>query len=185
MINPVLTVFSYPDSKAVECTLAGPEGKVMTSQGIYVDTQISYKEAHENLDNYDIVVVLGGNSDEICKRKDTEEPLNLIKAYVDLQEKDNTRERTLFSVCTGSLLLARLDVLVGLAATTHPHQLTKFENLCSEAAQRGLEDRTDVMDDARYVVNNLRFDVGEEGDENPYIRRGSVNESGRRSSNAR
>jgi hypothetical protein len=39
------------------------------------------------------------------------------------------------------------------------------------------------MDDARYVVNNLRFDVGEDGDENPYVRRGS--DAGRRPSNAR
>lgn len=171
------------DNKAFECTLAGPEGKVMTSQGIYVDTQISYKDAHENLDDYDVVVVLGGNAEEITKRPATEEPLKLIKAYVDLQEKDNTRERTLFSVCTGSLILAKLDVLVGLAATTHPNSLTKFEILCSEAAQRTLNDRTDVMDDARYVVNNLRFDVGEDTDENPYVRRGG--DTARRPSNAR
>jgi hypothetical protein len=39
-----------------------------------------------------------------------------------------------------------------------------------------------VIEDARYVVNNLRFDLGDE-DENPYIRRKS--DSGRRPSNAR
>ena len=44
-----------------------------------------------------------------------------------------------------------------------------------------MADRCDVME-ARYVVNNLRFDLGEE-DDNPYIRR--RHENGRRASNAR
>ena len=60
--------------------------------------------------------------------------------------------------------------------------IIKFENLCSQAAVRDLGERTDVVDDARYVVNNLRFDIGDE-DENPYIRRKS--DAGRRPSNAR
>jgi hypothetical protein len=60
--------------------------------------------------------------------------------------------------------------------------MTRFENACSKAAQRELAERTDVIEDARYVVNNLRFDLGDE-DENPYIRRAS--DAGRRPSNAR
>lgn len=57
--------------------------------------------------------------------------------------------------------------------------MTKFENECSDAATRNLQERTDVLEDARYVVNNLRFDLGDE-DENPYIRRKS--DAGRRPS---
>lgn len=186
-----LEVFGYalndtenPDSKAFECTIAGPEGKVISEQGVSINSQISYKEAYENLDDYDVVVVLGGNSEGLLKRNmKTEEPMALISAYAKLQQEDNTRERTLFSVCTGSLVLARLNLLSGLSATTHPNYLTKFEILCSEAAQRNLTERTDIMDDARYVVNNLRFELGEEGDENPYVRRGS--DAGNRPPNAR
>ena len=110
------------------------------------------------------------------------EPLGLITAYSEVQKKNPNRERTMFSVCTGSLFLAQQGILHGLSATTHPDYMTKFERLCSEAATHNLAERTDVIEDARYVVNNLRFDLGDE-DENPYIRRKS--DTGRRPSNAR
>merc|ERR1711988_581349 len=91
------------------------------------------------------------------------------------QKKDPGRERTILSVCTGALFFAKEGILSGLSATTHPDFFTTFENLCSDAATRNLQERT-------YVVNNLRFDLGEE-DDNPYIRRKS--DAGRRLSNAR
>lgn len=126
-----------------------------------------------------MLVVLGGNSEATVKEK--AEPLDLISAFAELQKADPTRERTLMSVCTGSLFLAQQGILAGLSATTHPDFTTKFEILCSAAATRDLSERTDVLEDARYVVNNLRFDLGNE-DENPYIRRKSVE---RRTSNPR
>jgi putative intracellular protease/amidase len=125
-----------------------------------------------------VLIVLGGNTDEVLKAKG--EPLSLITAFAEVQKKDPSRERTLMSVCTGSLFLAEQGILSGLSATTHPDYFTKFENICSHAATRDLAERTDVIEDARYVVNNLRFDLGDE-DENPYVRRKS--EVGR-SSNA-
>ncbi|EFY87171.1 hypothetical protein J3458_020525 [Metarhizium acridum] len=167
-------------SKAFEVTLAGAEPKVLSEQGAIVGSQISFKEAHERLEDFDILVILGGNSDEILKADS--EPLGLINNFAELQKKDPARERTILSVCTGSLFLARENILSGLSATTHPDYLTKFENVCSDAATRNMTERTDVIEDARYVVNNLRFDLGDE-DENPYIRRKS--DAGRRPSNAR
>ncbi|TWU73232.1 hypothetical protein ED733_000266 [Metarhizium rileyi] len=167
-------------SKAFEVTLAGAEPKVLSSQGAMVGSQISFKEAHERLEDFDILVILGGNTDEILKAD--AEPLGLINNFAELQKKDPARERTVLSVCTGSLFLARENILSGLSATTHPDYMTKFENVCSDAATRNMTERTDVVEDARYVVNNLRFDLGDE-DENPYIRRKS--DAGRRPSNAR
>ncbi|KAG8411671.1 hypothetical protein J3459_016335 [Metarhizium acridum] len=167
-------------SKAFEVTLAGAEPKVLSEQGAIVGSQISFKEAHKRLEDFDILVILGGNSDEILKADS--EPLGLINNFAELQKKDPARERTILSVCTGSLFLARENILSGLSATTHPDYLTKFENVCSDAATRNMTERTDVIEDARYVVNNLRFDLGDE-DENPYIRRKS--DAGRRPSNAR
>jgi hypothetical protein len=79
------------------------------------------------------------------------------------------------------MLLAQQGILSGLAATTHPDFFTKFENMCSHAVVRNLGEHTDVIEDARYVVNNLRYELGDE-DENPYIRRKS---DARRPSNAR
>jgi len=159
-----------PESKAFEITLAGGEQDVLSSQGPLVKAQCSWKNAHENLDDYDVLVVLGGNSADILEKK--AEPLDLINAWAKLQVEDPTKERTLLSVCTGSLFLAAQGILVGLAATTHPYHILQFEKLCGQAAKRDLDEFTDVQEDARFVVNNLRFDLGDK-DENPYIRRPS------------
>lgn len=168
------------DSKAFDCTIAGAEPQVMSEQGVVIGSQIPFKEAYERLSEFDVLVVVGGNSDGVLKGKT--EPLSIISAFAELQKNDSSRERTLMSVCTGSLFLAEQGILSGLSATTHPDYMTKFEILCSNAAQRNLQERTDVVEDARYVVNNLRFDLGDE-DENPYIRRKS--DTDRRPSNAR
>ncbi|KAI0967596.1 ThiJ/PfpI family protein [Xylaria arbuscula] len=168
-------------TKAFDCTIAGAEPKILSEQGVVIGSQISFKEAHERLSEFDVLVVVGGNSDGVLKGKT--EPLPIISAFAELQKNDSSRERTLLSVCTGSLFLAEQGILSGLSATTHPDYMTKFEILCSNAAQRDLQERTDVVEDARYVVNNLRFDLGDE-DENPYIRRKSDG-TDRRPSNAR
>ncbi|CRK44225.1 Isonitrile hydratase-like protein xanA like [Verticillium longisporum] len=179
----VFATANYENDKsttAFECTVAAAEPKVMSEQGVFIGSQISYKEAHERLNDFDVLVVVGGGTDAVIKSE--AEPLQLIDAYSELQQKDTIRERTLLSICTGSLFLAKQGILAGLSATTHPDFLTTFENLCSKSAQKTLGERTDVIESARYVVNNLRFDIGDE-DENPYIRRTS--DAGRRPSNAR
>ncbi|KAM0255856.1 hypothetical protein ACHAQJ_005361 [Trichoderma viride] len=156
-------------TKAFEVTLAGIEPQVLSSQGPIVQSQVTFREAHDRLEEFDVLVVLGGNVEEIIKKET--EPLGLITAFSDLQKKDPARERTVLSISTGSHLLAREGILCGLSATTHTDHLTTFENLCSDAATRYLTERTDVIEDARYVVNNLRFELGE--DESPYTRRKS------------
>lgn len=168
---------SDPDSKAFAVTIASGETQVVSEQGVIVNSQITWKEAYDRLNDFDVLVVVGGNSGSVLKEK--AEPLDLIVAYSEIQKNDPSRERTLLSICTGSLFLAQQGILAGLSATTHPDYLTKFEILCSQAATRDLGERTDVIDDARYVVNNLRFELGDE-DENPYIRRKS--DAGRRPS---
>lgn len=179
VLTSALHESSDPDSKAFEITIAAGEPKVLSGQGVIIGSQVSWKEAYERLSEFDVLIVLGGNHDEVIKSK--AEPLDLITAFAKLQTENSARERTLMSICTGSLFLAQQGILAGLSATTHPDFLTTFENLCSQAATRELDDRTDVMEDARYVVNNLRFDLGDE-DENPYIRSKADT---RRPSNAR
>ncbi|AEO66847.1 1758096e-ea3d-4e8c-8e66-1d3bc465d27e [Thermothielavioides terrestris] len=159
-----------PESKAFDFTIASGEPNVLSEQGAIIGSQVLWKEAHERLNDFDVLVVVGGNTDEILKEK--AEPLGLITAFAELQQNDPSRERTLLSVSTGSLFLAQQGILQGLSATTHPDYYIKFENLCSEAVKRNLGEHTDLIEDARYVVNNLRFELGDE-DENPYIRRKS------------
>lgn len=70
--------------------MAASEPKVLSDSGVIVGSQISYKEAHERLDDFDIIIVLGGNVDSVIKAK--AEPLSLISAYSEIQRKDSARE---------------------------------------------------------------------------------------------
>jgi len=157
-------------TKAFSATFVAAEEHTVSTQGASFRAHIQYEEAYKRLAEFDILVVPGGSTDTVIKNKS--EPLNIIKAFSDLQKKSPEKERTLLSVCTGSLLLAEQGILSGLSATTHPDYFAKFEKICSEVAQRDLAERCDVMEE-RYVVNNLRFDLGENPEENPYVRRKS------------
>ena len=138
----------------------------MSAAGASIQAHISNKEAHKRLKEFDVMIVPGGKVLDIIKKD--EEPLALVKDFVDLQTKDASRERTLLAVDTAALLLAKLGALQGLAATTHPDYYIKMEKLCQEAAAMESLERTDVMEE-RYVVNHGRFDLGEDMDENPYV----------------
>jgi len=155
-----------PDSKAFRVMFAAKEQHIVTAQGASFRAHMDYNEAMKHLSDIDVLVIPGGGTDKVLKAKD--QPLTIIKAFAELQKKNPSRERTLMSVCTGALFLAETGILSGLAATTHPDYMAKLEILCSNAAQRDMADRCDVMD-GRYVVNNLRFDLGENEEDNPYI----------------
>jgi hypothetical protein len=126
---------------------------------------MSFEDAMKHLTSIDLLVVPGGGTDAILKSKS--QPIPLIKQFSEVQKKQPNRERTLMSVCTGSMFLAEAGLLAGLSATTHPDYITKLEILCSNVSMRDMADRCDVVDQ-RYVVNNLRFDLGEDEDNNPY-----------------
>ena len=130
---------------------------------------MDYEDAHDSLADFDVLIIPGGPGvHKIYKAEPDAEPMGLIKAFAEMQKKDPTKERTLLSVCTGSLLLAQTGILQGFAATTHPDHYTQFEIMCKEAARRGNLEQTDVMEE-RYVVNNARFALGDDEDENPFI----------------
>lgn len=155
---------------------------MVTAQGASLRAHLSYDEAMKRLAEIDILVIPGGNVEPLLKTKG--QPMQMIKAFTELQKKNPARERTLMSVCTGSLLLGETGILSGLTATTHPDHVTKFEIICSNAAQRDMADRCDVVEE-RYVVNNLRFDLGENEEDNPYImNRKELKEHKRRKSSA-
>jgi len=160
---------SDESTKAFKATFAAAAEHTVSKQGASFRAHIDYEEAHSRLSEFDILVIPGGGTDGVLKSKS--EPLGLIRAFSDLQKKDPRKERTLLSICTGSLFLAQQGILAGLSATTHPDFFAKLENICSTIATRDLAPRTDVVEE-RYVVNNLRFDLGDP-DENPYVRRKS------------
>jgi putative intracellular protease/amidase len=164
-----LTYFLCPATKAFETSFVSEEEHTVSAQGASFQAHLNYKVALKRLSEFDILIVPGGGVEAIIKSKS--EPLGLIQAFSDLQKKHPEKERTLMSVCTGSLLLAQQGILSGLSATTHPDWATKFEKLNGEISQRDLAERCDFVEE-RYVVNNLRFDLGNP-EENPYVRRKS------------
>ncbi|KIX09088.1 uncharacterized protein Z518_00166 [Rhinocladiella mackenziei CBS 650.93] len=174
---------SDPDTKAFDITFAAAQEEVLTAQGVTLTAHISYKEAHKRLKEFDVLVVPGGKAMEILKQR--AEPTLLVKAFADLQTADPARERTVLAVNTASLFLAQQGLLQGLGATVHPDFYIKLEKECQEAAARDMGERTDVMEE-RYVVNNARFDLGEDLDENPYVfKKGRKNSTARKGSIAR
>lgn len=169
-------------TKAFRTIFAGPQEHVVTAQGASLRAHVDYSEAMKRLSEIDVLVIPGGNTETLLKTKG--QPMQLIKAFAELQKKNPSRERTLMSICTGSLLLGETGILSGLSATTHPDYVTKMEIICSNAAQRDLADRCDVVEE-RYVVNNLRFDLGENEEDNPYVmNRKELKEHKRRKSSA-
>jgi len=174
---------SDSSTKAFEVCFAADDENTVSTQGASFRAHTDYKGALKRLAEFDILIVPGGGVEPILKAKS--EPLGIIKAFSDLQKKHPEKERTLMSICTGSMLLAQQGILSGLSATTHPDWSAKFEKLNGEIAQRDLAERCDFVEE-RYVVNNLRFDLGNP-DENPYVRRksdGRRPSMGRKGSNA-
>jgi len=169
VLTKALHSINDSSTKAFEVHFASATEHTVSTQGASFRAHMDFKEAYAKLAEYDILIIPGGGTEGVLKNKS--EPLGLIKAFSDLQKKYPDKERTLLSICTGSLFLAQQGILSGLKATTHPDFYAKFEKICSEVAQRDLAERTDVVEE-RYVVNNLRFDLGNV-DENPYVRRKS------------
>lgn len=170
-----------PESKAFECTIAAASQGVTSSSGLTIKADIDFDTAHEDLKEYDVLIIPGGGGIYDVLNKQSE-PIQLAQAFAELQRADPSKERTLMSIGTGSLLLAQAGLLQGMAATTHPDHYTKMEILCKEAARRGELEQTDVMEE-NYVVNNARYDLGEKLEENPFIL--SKRPDGRRKSIAR
>lgn len=152
-----------------------------SSSGLTIKADIDFDDALEDLKDYDILIIPGGRGVEEVIEKEVE-PLAIIKAFAELQQSDPSKERTLLSIGTGSLILGHAGILQGMAATTHPDYYTKMEIICKDAARRGDLEQTDVMEE-NYVVNNARFDLGDKLDENPFIL--SKRPDGRRQSIAR
>ncbi|KAK6544287.1 hypothetical protein TWF694_000989 [Orbilia ellipsospora] len=165
-----------PNSDGFDVTIASvtDELEVLSSQGAMIKAQIPIKEALERLTEFDVLIVPGGGTPkEVNLRGDEPPQVPLIRAFAKIQETDPKRERTLMSVCTGSLFLGQAGVLQGLYATTHPDYDVKLEMICQHASAHDTENRTEVLQNCRYVVNNARFDIDDPEDEeapkNPFI----------------
>jgi len=175
-------------SRAFACATVGPNNAdyfVTSGQGMRVKVNMDFEDAHDELEQADVLVVVGGSSEAVLKaaaaipknqdlkpddeKSSAAEPVPLIKAWAALQQRDPSRERTLLSVCSGALFVAAAGVLQGLSATTHPSHYTTLELLCQQTAKQDTGVGTDVQEE-RYVVNNARFEINEDDvQDNPFV----------------
>ena len=140
-----------PRAKVFANTITAVSEFTTTGQMLTFKRDIPISEAYAKLTDFDVLVIPGGGSPGVLEGKT--EPLDLIKAFVDLPKKADGSLRTLMSVCTGSLFLAEAGVLDGQTATTHPGYYDKIKEL---AKSKGT---TTVVED-RFVVNKTDQEKG-------------------------
>ncbi|TVY25707.1 Isonitrile hydratase [Lachnellula hyalina] len=135
------------------CTIAAASPTVLSSQNCSVNRDIALAEAYAQLAHYDVLVIPGGGVTDPGGVLEVQgEPLGLVKKFAELGNEQRKgggggRERTLFSVCTGSLVLGEAGVLDGKSATTHCEYYDELEEVCARWG------RTEVLKE-RFVVNS-------------------------------
>lgn len=110
-------IASTPTIKAGDCMI------------VSADTTID--EARKRIEDYDVLVVPGGNPDVLEKLAKANSPeTEFIKAFDTLNPKrQDGDERIMLSVCTGALLLGATGVLKGLKATTHHYAYDMLQQM--------------------------------------------------------
>ncbi|RHZ62504.1 hypothetical protein CDV55_104364 [Aspergillus turcosus] len=103
---------------------------------------LSIAEAKDRLADYDMLVVPGARPNHILPFISSDghlhELLELISAFAKLGPRSPgpQGERVLFSVCSGSYLLAAAGALDGLTATSHRLGLGALRHLCDKYKSR-------------------------------------------------
>ena len=106
------------ETKAFRVLFASGQEHTVSAQGASFRAHMTYDEAMKRLSEIDVLVIPGGGTDAVIKAKS--QPLALIKQFAEVQKKSPNRERTLMSVCTGSMFLAEDGSLVGLECHDAP-----------------------------------------------------------------
>ena len=118
--EPAFKVHLIGDSKAIRT------GDVP----LVVVPDMTFAEAHEMLDDFDILVIPGGSPPLIMKMATSDSSeTRFIREFATTEQKGRTEERIVFSVCTGSLFLGATGALSGLRATSHHLALDMLKGL--------------------------------------------------------
>lgn len=138
-------------SNVFHATITAVDEFTTSTQDCTIKRHVPISEAYATLADYDVLIIPGGGSPGVLNGKT--EPLDLIKAFVELPKRDDGRTRYLLSVCTGSLFLAEAGVLDGLSATTHVNYYGQLEKICQSKG------KTTVLEE-RFVVNKVDEEKG-------------------------
>ncbi|EAW07101.1 DJ-1/PfpI family protein [Aspergillus clavatus NRRL 1] len=123
-------------------TIAALDEFTTTQENVTIKRDLSLSEAKDRLAEYDVLIVPGTRPNHILPHVTSngylQGLLELISAFAKLGPKHPgpTGERVLFSVCTGSYLLAAAGVLAGTTATSHRLALGPLQQLCDEYTGR-------------------------------------------------
>lgn len=134
MITVLTSLFMIAELPVFDCEFASSESTVTAEQGVEFRSSITIGEAYERLDEFEVLIVLGGSSENILSQ--CAEPIGICKAFAHLGKARGDRMRTLLSICTGSLVLAEAGILAGLQVTTHRDFLGRLESFCQGSADR-------------------------------------------------
>ena len=123
-----------------------------------LNVEMSYQKALERLTSFDILLVPGGPGLVIDKIvNDAISPvINFIKSFCALRREKVDDPQILFSVCTGSLLLAAAGALTGIPATTHYLFLDELRRI--DETVKILSSVNDDHQVTRYVDGGLNKD---------------------------
>jgi hypothetical protein len=85
------------ETRAFKVQTAGPNNAdyfVTSDQGLKIKVDMDHEDAHDALDEFDILVVCGGNTGPVIDGG--LEPISLVKAWAKLQESDHPRNEPFF-----------------------------------------------------------------------------------------
>ncbi|KAG4025303.1 hypothetical protein MFRU_061g00220 [Monilinia fructicola] len=118
-------------------TIAAQHDITTSAEGAKTQRHVSFIEAFETLENYDILIQPGGIPDDIFPHlhphKDStfSDMLNIIKEFSQLGPSSRLGgPRIIMSICTGALFLGAAGIFSGLNATTHFLTLPKLKIIC-------------------------------------------------------
>ena len=123
-----------------------------------LNVEMSYREALERLTSFDILVVPGGPGPAIDKiiNDPSSSVIAFIKSFCTPRTEKVDDPPILFSVCTGSLLLATAGALTGISATTHHLCLDELRRI--DGSVNVISSVDDKNQATRYVDGGLNKD---------------------------
>lgn len=98
--------------------------------GTSINPDMTFDEAHDKLDYFDILVIPGGPPSLIQSMAAADAPeAQFVKLFTTQPRRAGGEERIAFSICDGSLFLAAAGALSNLRATSHHLMLGALKEL--------------------------------------------------------
>ncbi|KAJ6107204.1 hypothetical protein N7523_008527 [Penicillium sp. IBT 18751x] len=130
---------NQPDRMFTLETIAeGPTIRSASGSCLTVQVDKSLEQAFKQIEEYNILVVPGGTPSVIQPLVDGNGPeIDFIRRFAGLSLPPSQKPRTLFSICTGALLVGAAGVLGGMTVTTHHRAVDELRDVCDRFNTHG------------------------------------------------